>query len=379
MTWILWTLLPAAAQAEPELPVLLFAGQSNMVGLAQVGELSAEQAKAQDGVYYYYPDGAWGLFEAARAAGNGLGPELSAGRDVAAFTGRVGMVKLAVGGTNLALQWHPAVPGSLYQCLLRRTEEALAALKAQTGMRGRVVGFFWMQGESDAADPNMTALYAANLTNLIARVRADFGDPDLPFVFGRISPSPLWRYGAYVRAAQQSVADSVPNTALFSADDLPLLDGAHYTTQGVLTLGERFAEAYLGRTAFVGARLLSQDVPAKMRAGETCEVSVTMQNTGSRPWTRAEGFKLGSWAPRDDRRWGVGRVELEEGERVPPGASKTFRFAVTAPEGADAGLFSWRMVREGVLWFGDSTGGEARRKGGRRPRLRRLTALGAIR
>ncbi|HAH05819.1 MAG TPA: hypothetical protein DCM05_04705, partial [Elusimicrobia bacterium] len=353
-TLLLFVLLPLAARAEPELPVILFAGQSNMVGLARVEELSAEQARTQEEAYYYYPDGTWGAFSPARAAGSGLGPELSAGRDIAALTGRVGMIKYAVGGTNLALQWNPAVPGSLYQNLVRHVEGALAALKAQTGMKGRVSGFFWMQGESDAADPNMTVLYAANLANLIARVRADFGDPDLPFVFGKISPSPLWRYGAYVRAAQQSVADSVPNTALFSADDLPLQDGAHYTTQGVLTLGQRFAEAYLGRTEFEGARFLSQDVPAEMSAGKTYQVSVTMQNTGSKAWTRAKGFKLGSQSPQDNLDWGLGRVELEEGESVAPGERKTFTFDVTAPAAAGARSFEWKMLRESVLWFGDT-------------------------
>jgi hypothetical protein len=348
---LLWALSPLSARAEPELPVFIFAGQSNMVGLARAAELPAA---AQEDALYYYPDGGWRAFAPADAAGAGLGPEVSAGRALAGVIGPVGMVKYAVGGTNLALQWNPAVPGSLYQNMVRHTAGALAALRAQTGMRGRVAGFFWMQGESDATDPNMAVLYAAQLTNLIERVRADFGDPRLPFVFGKISPSPLWRYGAHVRAAQESVAASVPNTALFSADDLPLLDGAHYTTQGVVTLGERFAEAWLKKTEYEGARFIDQDIPVEMSAGRTYQVSVVMVNTGSKPWTREKGYKLGSQTPQDNLLWGLGRVELEPAESVAPGARKTFTFAVTAPEAPGDYPIQWEMLREQVAWFGDT-------------------------
>ena len=50
---------------------------------------------------------------------------------------------------------------------------------------------------------------------------------------------------------------------------------------------------------------------------------------------------------------GVGRVDLPHS--VPPGGQVTFTFYVTAPSYAGTYDFQWRMLQEGVEWFGDFT------------------------
>jgi hypothetical protein len=111
-----------------------------------------------------------------------------------------------------------------------------------------IVGMFWMQGESDAYPPHSTLEHAQeyqqNLTNFIQYVRTDLGVPDLPFVIGRISQSSVWTWRDIVRQAQVNVSQTVPNTAIFTTDDLPLqTDNMHYNIIGTTTLGERFAGA----------------------------------------------------------------------------------------------------------------------------------------
>jgi len=99
--------------------------------------------------------------------------------------------------------------------------------------------------------------------------------------------------------------------------------------------------------------VVGQSVPAYMDAGLSYLVSVTMQNNGSNTWTQAESYRLGSQNPQDNYTWGLNRVDLPAS--VPPGGQVTFSFYVTAPYNAGTYNFQWRMVQDGVEWFGDAT------------------------
>jgi YD repeat-containing protein len=97
-----------------------------------------------------------------------------------------------------------------------------------------------------------------------------------------------------------------------------------------------------------------------MAAGGSYSVSVTMKNTGSTPWTAPRLYRLGSQSPQDNFTWGMSRVYLTSD--VLPGANATFNFSVIAPLGMPARpsggggthyAFQWRMVQDGVAWFGD--------------------------
>ena len=100
------------------------------------------------------------------------------------------------------------------------------------------------------------------------------------------------------------------------------------------------------------AQFVSQSVPSVMIRQNAYSVSVTMKNTGNTTWD--SNYRLGSQNPQDNGTWGLGRVYLASGETIPPGGSKTFTFTVTAPASPGIyALFQWRMVHEGVQWFGD--------------------------
>ncbi|MGH9933342.1 MAG: PKD domain-containing protein, partial [Pyrinomonadaceae bacterium] len=105
------------------------------------------------------------------------------------------------------------------------------------------------------------------------------------------------------------------------------------------------------------ATFVSQSVPTTMTAGERYTVSVTMRNTGNTTWGAAHLYRLGSQSPQDNSLWGRARVYLPAG--VAPGAEVIFNFAVLAPySGADEPPptpFQWRMVQDGVGYFGDLT------------------------
>lgn len=103
------------------------------------------------------------------------------------------------------------------------------------------------------------------------------------------------------------------------------------------------------------AKIISQNVPTVMSPGTTVLLSITIQNTGKTNWTKADGFHLGSQNTQDNTTWGVHRVPLDDGETIAPGATKTFTFDATVPATENVYNFRWRMMQEGVNWFGDLT------------------------
>ncbi|WP_374568761.1 NBR1-Ig-like domain-containing protein, partial [Ideonella sp.] len=96
------------------------------------------------------------------------------------------------------------------------------------------------------------------------------------------------------------------------------------------------------------ATRVGENVPTKMVAGQQYDVSVTLKNTGTNTWAANSTYQLG--AQPDDKTWGLSRVMLDAA--VAPGASKEFKFKVTAPAVASSYPFQWRMLR-GSAWFGE--------------------------
>jgi hypothetical protein len=102
------------------------------------------------------------------------------------------------------------------------------------------------------------------------------------------------------------------------------------------------------------ARIVAQSVPAHMLPGGRYNVSITVQNTGTRDWSpigaSCNAFRLGATNPRDNATWGRARVDLPAA--VPAGQTVTVGFQVTAPSTPGLYDFQWRMLQECVTWFG---------------------------
>jgi RHS repeat-associated protein len=101
------------------------------------------------------------------------------------------------------------------------------------------------------------------------------------------------------------------------------------------------------------AQFVSQSVPTTMVVGQSYSASVTMKNTGLATWVASNAFNLGSQNPGDNTTWGIQRVAVPGS--VAANASVTFSFAVKAPLSAGTYNYQWRMVQDGVAWFGNLT------------------------
>ncbi len=100
------------------------------------------------------------------------------------------------------------------------------------------------------------------------------------------------------------------------------------------------------------SKFIGQSVPGTMVAGKTYSVSLTFLNTGALSWIPLGGYGLGSQSPTDNVIWGTGRV-LFEGDSVPTGGQKVFTFDVVAPAKVGEYKFKWKLVQDGVTWFGE--------------------------
>jgi hypothetical protein len=145
------------------------------------------------------------------------------------------------------------------------------------------------------------------------------------------------------------------DTMLFTEEPEPTVDGAIADWVKLKQLdASRVCWLRIGVTdGGYWATFVSQSVPRYMVAGQRYPVQVTLKNTGQVAWLRREGFRLGSQAPRDNDRWGLVRVRGPG--PVPPGATAVFSFEVTAPATPGVYPFQWKMIQEGVVWFGEPT------------------------
>ncbi|WP_157355473.1 RHS repeat domain-containing protein [Stenotrophomonas maltophilia] len=122
--------------------------------------------------------------------------------------------------------------------------------------------------------------------------------------------------------------------------------------------GSRFGSTSAAGVFEVTGRLnrgvvYEQEVPATMEAGRAYTIKMKFVNTGNTTWRASTGYALGSWNPENNTRWGVARVQLPND--VIPQLPAFFEFTVTAPSLPGTYSFQWRMLEEGVEWFGGAS------------------------
>ncbi len=137
----------------------------------------------------------------------------------------------------------------------------------------------------------------------------------------------------------------------------PSNPGDHRTDWRMVHEGVRWFGASVVKTITVtqpqedGAAIVSADLPSVLDAGQTFDAQVTVKNTGTATWTR-DTHKLGAVDDSDPLHGPDARVYLPQGVNVAPGDSWTFRIPMRAPQGKGTYKTDWRMVHEGVRWFG---------------------------
>jgi hypothetical protein len=261
---------PGSALAEDAVTrVFVFAGQSNMVGsdsrAADIARFPpfAGLDEPQKDVRSSYVIGR----EDKRRSGGWVplapvdgvvGPELSFARKVAGrIDAPVAIIKVAAGGTHLGGDWNPDEPTGfrMYPLLLQTVRESLAELEAK-GVRYRLEGLMWHQGENDMFEDGFEEAYGSNLANFIACVRRDLEVPNLRVYVGELCTKTVWGMDMRphmdaIARGQKSATAADPLAQYVPTSHVAVEIGGgvglhyHYGTLGQLEHGVNYADAYL--------------------------------------------------------------------------------------------------------------------------------------
>jgi len=269
---LLYCLLLAAVtsiQTSAEtIDVFFLAGQSNASGRVYSGY--TEDARDSQVLYYYQSDGP----SAANVTSGGefttlqplpaateygydsgfYGPEITLGRALVDQGYNTAIIKVSDGGTNLRDDWNPNGSGTENTMWLdwqSQVANALSTLNSE-GYTINLRAFFWYQGESDADNAYYSSVYETYFTSFTTEVYAYLGDlgydsSNMQFVTALIHEDGAYAAtdGSEVRAAQQSVMDTLDLGAWFDTSDLTLQsDNMHLDASSIQTVGERFASTY---------------------------------------------------------------------------------------------------------------------------------------
>jgi hypothetical protein len=236
--------LRAGSDASKPLHIFLLAGQSNMAGRGEVGEIDRtphprvltlnannEWVVATEPVHFDKPKV------------RGVGPGLAFAKEIADRNPdiRVGLVPTAVGGSAIA-SWTPG--GYHEKTGLYPWDDAVRRLRVAMPA-GEIKAVLWHQGESDSS-PERAPLYENSLHDLIHRFRDLAGDEQLPFIVGQLGQFKEWSEGRQlVNAVHENIPTQFDRTRFISSDGLTHIgDKTHFDAASARELGRRYAQAY---------------------------------------------------------------------------------------------------------------------------------------
>lgn len=102
------------------------------------------------------------------------------------------------------------------------------------------------------------------------------------------------------------------------------------------------------------SKFISQTVSAEIVPGRVFNYSITFKNTGTSTWKADALYRLGTQAPQDNRIWmEENRIALPHD--ITPGQEVTFSANFEAPKSEGVSIVQWRMVQDGVEWFGEKS------------------------
>ena len=268
------TVVTSLSFSKTDVPLFLFSGQSNMVGLGtNSSQLSEEQKKEIPNIKI------WGDNEVDNSVKkkwlslrpcygqktSHFGVEFLFGKTIAdSMPGKpIAFIKFAQSGTWLAKasEWLPpssntGTGGTLYQNMMKSIDEALKKFNDAfdtTQYTPKWAGFIWLQGEFDAmgtsfgnTDVTYANKYEENLTNLIKDIRTKTGVDDLPIILPMITTMSPWGHSAKIRDADVAMTKKLENCDTMDTKGYALADDkVHYNTASMIKVGTISAQRWL--------------------------------------------------------------------------------------------------------------------------------------
>lgn len=223
--------------------VFLLWGQSNMAGRGEVlpeDRIPLPGILAWDDLREEWVPAIDPVFNDKPTAGSGLARSFARTIQSQFPERKIGLVPSAIGGSKLE-EWAPGA--HLFQ---RGLFQARRALKNG----GELKGILWHQGEGDSGNEELANTYASRFAVTLREARTELGHASLPVVVGELGEFLKFHKGVdyygVVNEQLQEICRSVSNVEWVSAaGGTDIGDTLHFNREAVITLGKRYAEAYL--------------------------------------------------------------------------------------------------------------------------------------
>ncbi|MFP2924993.1 S8 family serine peptidase [Pyxidicoccus sp. 3LG] len=178
------------------------------------------------------------------------------------------------------------------------------------------------------------------------------------FKLGSLNPTDntTWGLNRVELAPNEVIATGQEKTFVFTAT-APTTEGTYafqwwVLQEGVTPFGQLTPNVPITvLPPSVNASFVKQDFPARVTAGSSFQVTVTMKNTGEKPWSRSSGYRLAGRVSD----WGDISADLDGRDLIHPGDPKTFTLTLFAPGTPGTYPVQWRMWVNGYGVFGQST------------------------
>jgi len=246
--------------------VILFAGQSNCVGLADVKGLTGNLAGYRDppaNMLSIDVDKTWYPFSLnLKRTDKGpsfkknfgslpghFGPEVSFGDELSRSIYKnenFGIFKCCTNASELEENWlrmSVQKGDSLLTRMVDKTQEKITSPQCKGG-HCKVKALVWIQGEQDARSLNVSSRYLFNMETMVKMLRFQLDEPDLPVIVVQL-PKTSMRVGAEnVRNAQRRFVEKDRHAALIEGQDMRNKASLHYNASQQIDIGIQVAKKY---------------------------------------------------------------------------------------------------------------------------------------
>ena len=158
----------------------------------------------------------------------------------------------------------------------------------------------------------------------------------------------------------QRNSGTIQNTSAISRNDTGLACGTSYTyrvrAHNTSGYSDWRTSSAISTTACRNATVVSNTIPIDMLPEASASVTVRMKNTGSNTWNSTDNYRLGGVGDGSGiaAQFGATRFNIASGTNVATNQEYSFTFNITAPTTPGTYNLQYRMLQDGVAWFGDT-------------------------
>ncbi len=234
--------------------LFVLAGQSNMQGWRSDAKSYPMDSQQLDRyIPFYYETVGYGssqqqwetlTSQPGHFKSGHFGPEITFGRALLTQGHTPAIYKYSLGGSSLKLDWKAPGHQGIYDNMVSSLKNAIHILEDQ-GHTVTPRAIIWIQGESDADDPQLATEYYWHLRKMLHHLRNNvIHDPHLPIILSVDEQHPRVQQNPQVVDAQIRLAMEDSTIGFVSMVGLEKYDVTHLTAKGTIEQGKRLYQAY---------------------------------------------------------------------------------------------------------------------------------------